>query len=104
IEPAPTPPTGPAASANLPAGATVIIYGASWCGPCHETMRYLKSKGVPFVEKDIEESQQAQVEMSDKLRKSSKRGGGIPVIDIGGQILVGFSAPAIDAALAAWKR
>ncbi len=81
-------------------GVTVIIYGASWCHPCHQAEAYLKSKGVRVVMKDIEETPGAQREMRDKLQSIGQRGGSIPVIDVGGQILVGFSEGALDRALA----
>lgn len=79
---------------------TVIVYGASWCKPCHDVGEYLKAKGVRFVHKDIEEDRTAALEMRDKLEKSGQRGGSIPVIDVRGQILVGFSPHALDRALA----
>jgi glutaredoxin len=79
---------------------TVIIYGASWCGPCHDVENYLKSKGIKFVHKDIEEDRNAALEMREKLEKSGQRGGSIPVIDVRGQILVGYSPRALDRALA----
>lgn len=80
-------------------GQTVIIYGASWCGPCHQAQAYLRSKGVPFIEKDIEEDPSAGKEMQAKLQQAGKRGGSIPVIDVRGKILVGFDPGAVDAAL-----
>jgi glutaredoxin len=93
--------TEPRGSADVAASAPVIIYGASWCGPCHQAADYLKKKGVRYVLKDIEEDSSAQREMTIKLAKAGMRGSGIPVIDVKGQILVGFSAARIDAALAA---
>jgi glutaredoxin len=80
--------------------ASVIIYGASWCGPCHQAADYLKSKGVPYVLKDVEETPAAAAEMRDKLARAGHHGGSIPVIDVRGQILVGFSPSSIDRALA----
>lgn len=89
-----------AASGHIDTGGqTVIIYGASWCGPCHQAQAYLRSKGVPFIEHDIEEDPNAAKEMQAKLQKSGKRGGSIPVIDVRGKILVGFDPGAVDAAL-----
>jgi glutaredoxin len=79
---------------------TVIIYGASWCKPCHDVGEYLKSKGIRFVHKDIEEDRTAALEMREKLEKSGQRGGSIPVLDVRGQILVGYSPLALDRALA----
>lgn len=82
-------------------GPAVIIYGASWCGPCHQAAAHLKRRGVRFVEKDIEEDAEAAREMRAKLAKAGQRGGSIPVLDVRGRILIGFSAAAVDAALAA---
>ncbi|WP_272419076.1 glutaredoxin domain-containing protein [Polyangium jinanense] len=79
---------------------TVIVYGADWCKPCHQAEDYLRSKGVRVVKKDVEASPEAALEMRDKLDKAGQRGGSIPVIDIRGQILVGFSTHAVDRALA----
>jgi glutaredoxin len=96
-QPAPgtTPPGGPAAS-----GVTVIIYGAAWCKPCHEAADYLRAKGANVISKDIEESPAAATEMQEKLARANQRGGSIPIIDVRGQILVGFSPSALDRALA----
>ena len=89
------------AASALPGDAspTVIIYGASWCGPCHQTMAYLKKRGVTFIEKDIEQDSGANREMQAKLASVGKRGGSIPVIDIRGKIIVGFDERAVDEAL-----
>jgi glutaredoxin len=92
----PPPPTGERAPSS---GLTVIIYGAAWCHPCHEAEAYLKSKGIAVVMKDIEETPGAAAEMREKLSRSGQHGGSIPVIDVGGQILVGYSSGAIDRAL-----
>jgi glutaredoxin len=77
-----------------------IIYGASWCGPCHQAEALLKSLGVHVVKKDIEESDEAQREMQEKLARAHRRGGSIPVIDVMGQLFVGFSEGALKAAVA----
>ena len=84
---------GPTTTEAAPGGVMVIIYGASWCGACHEAANYLKSKHIPYVLKDIEAMPSAAAEMQEKLARAGRRGGSIPVIDVGGQILVGF-APA----------
>jgi glutaredoxin len=81
------------------AQTTVIIYGAEWCGPCHEAAAYLRRKGIPFVEKDIEKDPQAAHEMQSKLKMNGIRTGSIPVIDVRGKVMVGFSAGSIDEAL-----
>jgi glutaredoxin len=84
---------------NAAARPAVIVYGASWCGPCHEAQAYLKRKGIAYVYKDIEQDSSAGREMQQKLEKSGRRGGSIPVLDVRGKILVGFNARQVDDAL-----
>lgn len=84
-----------------PSGAAVIIYGADWCSACHEAARYLRHKGIAYVEKDIEKDPEAAHEMQSKLAKSGLRAGSIPVIDVRGKVMVGFDPAEIDTALGA---
>jgi glutaredoxin 3 len=73
---------------------SVTIYSADWCAFCHAAKDYLKGKGIDYTEKDVEKditSAQEAVEKSGQM--------GIPVLDINGQIIVGFDRPRIDAAL-----
>lgn len=104
---APPSPSAPAsASAAADPGkpsslATVVIYGAEWCGACHEAASYLRKKGIPFVEKDVEKDPGAAREMQDKLAKNGLHSGSIPVIDVRGKVMVGFNAGEIDSALGA---
>jgi glutaredoxin len=67
-----------------------VIYGASWCKPCHDAEKLLKKLGVDVTKKDIEQSQAAQAEMQQKLAKAGRGGASIPVIDVAGQLFVGF--------------
>ena len=99
----------PAASAPAPGGSgeaadlvdrpDVIIYGAEWCGPCHQAEAYMKSHHIAYVEKDIEKDSGAQREMRAKLSKAGMRSGSIPVIDVKGKLLLGFDASAVERAL-----
>jgi glutaredoxin len=81
---------------NRPA---VIIYGADWCGPCHEAAAYLRKKGIAYVEKNVDTDGEAQREMAAKLAKAGLRGGSIPVLDVRGRVMVGFNPRAVDEAL-----
>jgi glutaredoxin len=89
------------ASAPRPQSAApaVIIYGADWCGACHDAAAYLRRKGVAFVEKNVEKDPAAAREMKDKLARTGQSAGSIPVIDVRGKVMVGFNARAIDDAL-----
>jgi glutaredoxin len=75
----------------------VIIYVTSWCQYCRKARAFLASQpNVRVVTHDIEENRARNAEML------AKTGGekGIPVLDVEGRILQGFSASAITEALA----
>jgi glutaredoxin len=104
---APSPPEGTPAKPGHPGGGSMqsasgvvaIVYGADWCKPCHDAERYLKQRGATVVKKDVEENQVAADEMRKKLERVGRAGASIPVIDIMGQIQVGFSPAALDRAI-----
>jgi glutaredoxin len=88
-------------AAKAPAtGVVVIIYGADWCKPCHDAERYLKQRGATVIKKNIDDNEVAAEEMHKKLARAGRSGASIPVIDIMGQIQVGFSPAALEEALA----
>jgi glutaredoxin len=112
---APTAPSGAAGAASGGSGSaeaqpdakgaiTAIVYGAEWCKPCHDAERYLKSLGVSVTKKDIEESRAAQAEMQQKLTRANRMGASIPVIDVMGQIFVGYNPSSLRAAVEAARQ
>jgi glutaredoxin len=80
--------SGPIAAAGK---TEAIIYGADWCKPCHQAEDYLKSLGVAVTKKDIEKSPAARSEMEQKLSRAGQAGASIPVIDVMGQLFVGYN-------------
>jgi glutaredoxin 3 len=74
--------------------ANITIYGAEWCAFCHMAMRYLDDKKIKYNYIDVDEDPKAGQEAVDK---SGQRG--IPIIDIDGDIIIGFDRPKIDAAI-----
>ncbi|MEW6035872.1 MAG: glutaredoxin domain-containing protein [Candidatus Micrarchaeota archaeon] len=64
----------------------VIVYMADWCPWCHRAMDFLKENQVPFEARDVETGDYAK----ECMEKSGQAG--IPVIDIDGEIIVGFDA------------
>lgn len=73
---------------------SIIIYSATWCGFCKMAKNYFDSLKIKYTDLDVEADNQNAL---DAVNKSHQRG--IPVIDIGGEIIVGFDKPKIDAAL-----
>lgn len=99
-------PSASPSAAPLPSGVaapngeiSAVIYGASWCGPCHQAEALLKSLGVKVTKKDIEQVAGAADEMHAVLQKAHRRDGSIPVIDLAGQVFVGYSEGALRAAV-----
>jgi len=68
----------------------VIVYTTSWCGVCKKALRLLKKWGVPHQEKDIEGSRKAQLELAGKAQAAGIQPGGVPVIDVAGNLMQGL--------------
>ncbi len=72
----------------------VKVYTATWCAFCHAAKQYLDKLGVKYTDLDVEADPENG---KQAVEKSGQRG--IPVIDIDGDIIVGFDRPKIDSAL-----
>ncbi len=72
----------------------VIVYSAPWCAFCKMTKDYLNKLGVNFTEVDVEQDRQAALDLVQKTGQA-----GIPVIEIGERIIIGFDRPTIDTVL-----
>jgi len=69
----------------------VTVYSTTWCGFCHQAKKYFDSIGVDYKDINVEEDRNAAEEM---VKKSGQMG--VPVIEIGKDIIVGFNKPKID--------
>lgn len=69
----------------------VIVFSTPTCTYCNMAKKYFREKGVRF--KDVDVSRDAAA-ARDMVRRSGQQG--VPVIDIGGKIIVGFDRPRID--------
>ena len=63
----------------------VIIYSTPTCTYCKAAKEFFHEKGVAYEEHDVAADQMRRKEMVDKSGQL-----GVPVIDIEGQIIVGF--------------
>lgn len=63
----------------------VIVYSTTTCPYCVYTKDYFKQKGISFEDKNVGEDRSAAQEM---ILKSGQMG--VPVIDINGEIIIGF--------------
>lgn len=106
--PAAPPPAPGGSAAGNPGGATktgavvAVIYGANWCKPCHDAARHLRQRGVTVIEKNVEESDAARAELKQKLERAQLPAtASIPIIDVMGRILIGYSPASLDRAVEA---
>ncbi|MBD3426668.1 MAG: NrdH-redoxin [Candidatus Omnitrophica bacterium] len=72
----------------------VTIYTTSTCPYCKKLKEHLKDNGVDFDNIDVSQDQDKVQKMVDKSKQM-----GVPVVDIEGQIIVGFDKEKIDEAL-----
>ena len=69
----------------------IIVYSTDTCPWCTKAKDYLKSKGIDFKEVNVGTDREGAMEM---VKKSGQNG--VPVIDIDGNIIVGFDQGRID--------
>jgi glutaredoxin len=74
----------------------VQIFTTSWCGYCRKAKAFLRSRGVPFTEYDVEQDSAAA-----RRFRILNPGGGVPVALIGNRQINGFDPAAYEAALGA---
>lgn len=69
----------------------VIIFTTPTCSFCNMAKKYFRERGIQFKDVDVSRDPAAA---RDMVRRSGQQG--VPVIDIGGKIVVGFDRPKID--------
>lgn len=74
----------------------VTVYTTTWCAFCKTEMQWLDKLGVKYVSKNVEEDEAAKDELLAKIDGNFQ---GVPVTDIGGEMILGFNRPALQAAL-----
>lgn len=70
---------------------TITIYSTPICGFCHQLKEYLKEKNITYTDFDVANDEKKAEEMIQKTSQTS-----VPVIDIDGEIVVGFDKEKID--------
>lgn len=78
----------------------IVMYTTAWCGVCKRARSWLEEQDVDFVEQDIEQDPSAREELAAKARSAGVALRGVPVIDVGGTLLQGFSAQGMARVLA----
>jgi glutaredoxin 3 len=68
----------------------VTIYSTPSCHFCHMAKDFFKEKNVPFTDYDVAADTAKRAEMVEKSGQM-----GVPVIQIGDNLIVGFNKPVI---------
>ena len=72
----------------------VIVYSTSTCPYCVMAKNWLKEKNISFEDYNVGIDQEKAKEMISKSRQM-----GVPVIDVDGEIIIGFDKPKLEEAL-----
>ena len=72
----------------------VKVYSTSWCPECVQLKKYLDFKGIEYLEINVADKQEEREEV---IRVSGQKT--VPVIEIDGDVIVGFNRALIDKAI-----
>ncbi|MBX5477291.1 MAG: glutaredoxin family protein [Clostridia bacterium] len=72
----------------------VTVYTTPTCPYCRSAKRFLQERNVPFREVDVSRDPRAAAEL---VRRTGQTG--VPVIDVNGEIIVGFDVARLQRAL-----
>ena len=73
----------------------ITIYSTRTCGFCHAAKQYLDGRGISYDEVKVDEipdGAQILIQKSGQL--------GVPVIEVDGEVIIGFDRPRLDALIA----
>lgn len=68
----------------------VIVYSTPTCPWCHKVKDFLNEHNIEFDDIDVSSDQKKAEEM---IKKSGQMG--VPVVDIAGEVIVGFDEPTL---------
>lgn len=74
--------------------ATVKIYTTPACPWCKKTKEWMKEKKIKYTEYNVVDNKKARERMIEKSGQM-----GVPVLEIGEQIIVGYDPKTIEKAL-----
>ena len=75
-------------------GKNVVIYSTPTCPWCQRVKQFLQEHNIFFQDFDVSQNQEKAEEM---VQKSGQMG--VPVVDIEGEVIVGFDKERIEEAL-----
>lgn len=64
---------------------SIKVYATSWCPVCQKARAWLSANHIPYTEYDVDHNAAAR-----RAQLALNPRGGVPTIDVDGQVLVGF--------------
>ncbi len=74
--------------------AAVKIYTTSTCPWCKKAKEWMKRKKIKYTEYNVAKNEKARKRMIEKSEQM-----GVPVLEIGAEVIVGYDPKAIEKAL-----
>lgn len=84
----------PKQEAEVVKNPDIVLFATTWCGYCRRARQLFEELDVAFVEKDIEKDAEARREFNQRFGRA-----GVPVIDVGGRVIRGYSEQIIRQAV-----
>ena len=72
----------------------VVIYSTPGCVHCNHAKEFFKENNIEYVEKNVAEDEVARKEMVERTGQM-----GVPVIDVEGELIIGFDKESLVKAL-----
>lgn len=107
---APPQPSVPAPVASAPqrprpVSASVTVYTRASCGYCVAAKKWMAAENVSFQERSLDNDARLASELDGQLGRAGKGGlSGVPVIDWGGELIVGFNRARLSSLAARDRR
>jgi glutaredoxin len=73
---------------------SIRVFTTQWCPHCAEAKAWLAAKRYSFTELDVENS-----DSNRREQRALNPRGGVPTIDVEGEVLVGFGASSLEGAI-----
>jgi glutaredoxin-like YruB-family protein len=74
-----------------PSQPRVIVFSTPTCTYCNAVKKYFREKNIRFKDVDVSKD---PIAARDMVRRSGQMG--VPQIDIGGKLVIGFDRPKIN--------
>lgn len=73
-----------------------MLYSRPGCGACEAARAYLRQRGIPFVEKNVQSDPAAARELAAKAARKGVPSNVVPILDVNGELVVGLDTRKLE--------